>query len=224
MIVQEKKPKELLEDRIFTVSNFLSVSRVFLLPFFITFTKTYMENPERTEFLLYAILTCLGAVLTDYLDGFLARLLDQESVLGRYLDPVCDKIVTVGGLSVIVHYFRFPIWILIAYIIREILGIWLGSFLYLKRGIQGKPNWWGKFGVGLVAIVVLWYMCIPLIERNIVGESLLKKPELSGYVLVFILCIGIFAYSKRYWNIVFHPETIQIDPEDKKTKKKYELV
>ncbi|TGL73524.1 CDP-alcohol phosphatidyltransferase family protein [Leptospira yasudae] len=224
MIVQEKKPKELLEDRIFTVSNFLSVSRVFLLPFFITFTKTYMASPEKTEFLFYAMLTCLLAVLTDYLDGFLARLLHQESVLGRYLDPVCDKIVTVGGLSVIVHYFRFPLWILLAYIVREILGIWLGSFLYLKRGIQGKPNWWGKFGVGLVAIAVLWYMCIPLIEFRIPGESILKHPEISGYVLVAILCAGIFAYSKRYWNIVFHPEKIQIDPEDKKTRKKYELV
>ncbi|EMF44086.1 CDP-alcohol phosphatidyltransferase, partial [Leptospira interrogans serovar Lora str. TE 1992] len=114
MIVQEKKPQELLEDRIFTVSNFLSVSRVFLLPFFITFTKTYISSPDKTEFLLYAILTCILAVLTDYLDGFLARLLHQESVLGRYLDPICDKIVTIGGLSVIVHYFRFPIWILIA--------------------------------------------------------------------------------------------------------------
>ncbi|RHX86523.1 CDP-alcohol phosphatidyltransferase family protein [Leptospira stimsonii] len=224
MIIQEKKPKELLEDRIFTISNFLSVSRVFLLPFFITFTKTYMEDPEKTEFLLYAVFTCIIAVITDYLDGFLARLLNQESVLGRYLDPVCDKIVTVGGLSVIVHYFRFPSWILIAYVIREILGVWLGSFLYLKRGIQGKPNWWGKFGVGLVAIAVLWYMCIPLIEMQIDGESLLKHPEYSGYVLVLILSIGIFAYSKRYWNIVFHPEKIQIDPDDRKTRKKYELV
>ncbi|EQA37773.1 putative CDP-diacylglycerol--glycerol-3-phosphate 3-phosphatidyltransferase [Leptospira inadai serovar Lyme str. 10] len=223
-MLQEKKPKDLLEDRIFTVSNFLSVSRVFLLPFFIHFTRKHMEAPRHSEYLLLAIGTCVLAVLTDYLDGFLARLLGQESILGRYLDPVCDKIVTVGGLSVIVHYYQFPLWILCVYLFREVLGVWLGGFLYLKRGIQGRPNWWGKFGVGLVAVTVLWYMTIPLLGDDYSQDHLFHHPEYSGYVLVTILVIGVIAYARRYWDIVFHPERVVLDPEDKKQKKKYQLV
>ncbi|PJZ64785.1 CDP-diacylglycerol--glycerol-3-phosphate 3-phosphatidyltransferase [Leptospira wolffii] len=223
-MLHEKKPKDLLEDRVFTVSNFLSVSRVLLLPFFIQFTRKHMESPRNGEYLYLAIGTCVLAVLTDYLDGFLARLLSQESVLGKYLDPICDKIVTIGGLSVIVHYYQFPLWILIVYILRETLGVWLGGFLYLKRGIQGKPNWWGKIGVGLVAATVLWYMTLPVIGPGLPADHFFLHPEFSGYLLVLILSLGIIAYARRYWDIVFHPERFVLDPEDKKQKKKYQLV
>ncbi|PJZ68364.1 CDP-diacylglycerol--glycerol-3-phosphate 3-phosphatidyltransferase [Leptospira perolatii] len=223
-MLQEKKPKDLLEDRIFTISNFLSVSRVLMLPFFMYFTRKHIESPKNSEYLFFSIATCIGAVLTDYLDGFLARLLGQESVLGRYLDPICDKIVTVGGLSVIVHYYEFPLWILLIYILREILGIWLGGFLYLKRGIQGKPNWWGKIGVGIVAATVLWYMSLPLISHQYPKDHFIQHPEYSGYVLILILSIGVVAYARRYWDIVFHPERFILDPKDKKQKKKYQLV
>ncbi|TGJ99333.1 CDP-alcohol phosphatidyltransferase family protein [Leptospira semungkisensis] len=223
-MLHEKKPKDLLEDRIFTLSNFLSVSRVLLLPFFIQFTRKHIESPRSGEYLLLAIGTCVLAVLTDFLDGFLARLLSQESVLGKYLDPICDKIVTIGGLSVIVHYYQFPLWILLIYILRELLGVWLGGFLYLKRGIQGKPNWWGKFGVGLVAVSVLWYMTLPLVGPLLEETHFFQHPEYSGYVLVLILILGVVAYARRYWDIVFHPERFKLDPEDKKQKKKYQLV
>ncbi|TGL62385.1 CDP-alcohol phosphatidyltransferase family protein [Leptospira sarikeiensis] len=223
-MLHEKKPKDLLEDRVFTLSNFLSVSRVLLLPFFIQFTRKHIESPRNSEYLFLAIGTCILAVLTDFLDGFLARLLSQESVLGKYLDPICDKFVTIGGLSVIVHYYQFPLWILIIYILREILGVWLGGFLYLKRGIQGKPNWWGKFGVGIVAAAVLWYMTLPLVGPTLPEDHFFLHPEYAGYVLVLVLSVGVIAYSRRYWDIVFHPDKFVLDPEDKKQKKKYELV
>ncbi|MCE9500877.1 MAG: CDP-alcohol phosphatidyltransferase family protein [Leptospira sp.] len=222
MEVIDKKAKHLLEDRIFTVSNFLSILRVILLPPFIYYSSEYVKDPTETS-LSIPLLICFLAILTDYLDGFIARLLKQETVLGRYLDPVCDKIVTIGGLCVIVAYFHFPEWILIVYIIREILGVWLGTFLYFKRGIQGKPNWWGKFGVGIVSMAVIWYMSLPLIYSKFTSDHILKHPEYSGYVLLVILLIGIYAYCRRYWTIVFYPEKYDID-QDKKQKKKYHVI
>ncbi len=219
----KKKPRELLQDRIFTISNYLSVSRVLLLPFFVYYTYEYKNNPGNTRSFLASLFICALAVLTDYLDGFFARLLHQETVLGRYLDPVCDKIVTIGGLTVLVSFFHFPLWILIIYIFREILGTWLGAFLYLKRGIQGRPNWWGKLGVGLVSITMFWYLILPIIHEKIEGESFLKKPEIAGYVLIAVLLVGIYAYSKRYWTIVFYPEKYEVK-EEKKEKKKYHVV
>ncbi|MDZ4727091.1 MAG: CDP-alcohol phosphatidyltransferase family protein [Leptospira sp.] len=220
MPLQGKKAKEIFEDRIFTLSNLISVSRVFMLPFFFYTTSAYAKAPENLTFFYSSIALCLAAVLTDFLDGLFARLLHQESNLGRYLDPVCDKFVTLGGLGVACYHFGFPIWVLVVYTIREILGVWLGGFLYLKRGLQGRPNWWGKFGVGIVAISVLWYMLLPnLLLGEIDKNSLLLKPEISAYILLLVVLIGMVVYIIRYWNIVFHPEKTVIDPENKKQAK-----
>ncbi|MCC5813790.1 MAG: CDP-alcohol phosphatidyltransferase family protein [Leptospira sp.] len=223
MIVQEKKAKELLQDKIFTLSNFLSISRVLLVPPFLLYSKDYASNPTYETF-FYPFLICAIAVLTDYLDGKFARLLKQETILGRYLDPVCDKIVTICGLGVVVYYFDFPLWILIVYFLRELLGVTFGGYLYFKRGLQGKPNWWGKLGVGIVAWSVVWYMALPLLHTIPDLPALFFYPEWSGYILMVVLILGIIGYAQRYWNIVFHPEKQVIDPDDKNQKKKYEVI
>jgi CDP-diacylglycerol--glycerol-3-phosphate 3-phosphatidyltransferase len=223
MIVQEKKAKELLEDKIFTVSNFLSLSRVFLVPHFLIYSREYALNPS-LETIRMPIYITLAAVLTDFLDGRIARFFKQETVLGRYLDPICDKVVTITGLAVAYYYFQFPLWILIFYILREIIGLWFGGFLYFKRGLQGKPNAWGKLGVGLVALTVIWYMLLPLFARWDWIHPIFLEPEISAYCLLVVLVFGLIGYSKRYWQIVFHPEKQIIDPQDQRQKKKYEII
>ncbi|MCZ8342004.1 MAG: CDP-alcohol phosphatidyltransferase family protein [Leptospira sp.] len=224
MQLEPKKPSELFKDKIFTISNFLSILRVLLLPFFFFCTYSYAKNPKEVDSFLMSIYLCLVAVLTDYLDGLFARILKQETNLGRYLDPVCDKLVTLGGLLVVTIHFAFPKWILIVYFIRELLGVWLGGFLYLKRGLLGRPNIWGKVGVGLVAISVLWYMATPYYALKGYPYEFLKYPEISAYVLMFVLSIGMIAYAIRYWNIILKPESIELDPDNKKQAKKYRKV
>ncbi|MGJ4733330.1 CDP-alcohol phosphatidyltransferase family protein [Leptospira levettii] len=224
MQIEEKKAKDLFQDRIFTLSNFLSIFRVLLLPFFFYSTYDYAKDPSNLSAFFASIGYALVAVITDYLDGLFARLLHQETTLGRYLDPVCDKLVTLGGLSVVTLHFDFPSWVLIVYFIREVLGVWLGGFLYLKRGLQGRPNWWGKFGVGIVAVSVIWYMSLPYFHQFGAPYPFLLHPVISAYVLLFVLTAGVIAYVVRYWNIVLHPEAIELDPENKKQAKKYQKI
>lgn len=223
MIVQEKKAKDLIQERIFTLSNFISLSRVALVPPFFIYSKEYASNPIFDSFFYPALISVI-AVLTDYLDGKIARILNQETVLGRYLDPVCDKIVTISAIGICVVYFYFPIWILILYSIREFLGLWFGGYLYFKRGLQGKPNYWGKLGVGIVAVSVIWYMSIPILVTIPKLPMIFFHPEWSAYSLLVVLALGVLAYFRRYWTIVFHPEKLVIDPNDQFQKKKYEII
>jgi CDP-diacylglycerol--glycerol-3-phosphate 3-phosphatidyltransferase len=223
MIVQEKKAADLLQERIFTFSNLLSLSRVAMIPPFFIYTKEYALNPNFETF-FYPFLISVYAVLSDYLDGKFARILKQETVLGRYLDPICDKLVTISALYICVLYFEFPIWILILYSFRELLGLWFGGYLYFKRGLQGKPNYWGKMGVGIVALAVVWYMSMPILRTIPNLPALYFHPEWSGYFLILVLVLGVLGYIERYWQIVFHPEKKIIDPDDIKQKKKYEIL
>lgn len=194
---------ELLKDKIFTISNFLSVSRALLLPFFVQYASLFREDTRILKYFYILMVICFLVVLSDFLDGLVARLLNEETILGRYLDPVSDKIVTIGGLSTITAYFHFPLWILILYIIREIIGVWLGLFLYFKRGIQGKPNAWGKWQVALVALCVVHYLSLSILLFHFPDSIISTHPEFSGYLLITVVFFGSVKYLSDYWETVW---------------------
>lgn len=194
---------EILKDKVFTISNFLSISRALLLPFFVQYASEFKEDTSILKYYYVLVFICFLVVLSDYLDGLVARLLNEETILGRYLDPVSDKIVTIGGLSTITAYFQFPLWILILYIVREIIGVWLGLFLYFKRGIQGKPNAWGKWQVALVAVCVIHYLSLPLLVNHFPDLIVSTFPEISGYLLIAVVFFGSIKYISDYWEITW---------------------
>lgn len=196
------KPIGTYQNRIVTIPNIITGFRILLLPFFIYYARAYALQPANRTFLTITMLITAMAIFSDFFDGYLARALQQESNFGRYLDPVSDKIVTIGGLSTLVKYYELPVWILVIYIIREILGIWLGSFLLWKRQVLARPNLWGKTGVFLVAVTIIAYL--NFYPKN----SLVFYPILSAYTLLTVLSIGIYVYAKTYWNIVFYPNKI----------------
>ena len=189
---------ELLKDKIFTISNFITLSRALFLPFFVQYAYLYHETTTTIEYYYILICICCYVVLSDFLDGLVARLLKEETILGRYLDPVSDKIVTIGGLSTITAYFNFPVWILCLYILREVIGVWFGLYLYFKKGIQGKPNIWGKWGVALVAICVIHYLSLPLLNVYYSQFFLTQYPETSGIILILVVLIGSIQYISDY--------------------------
>ena len=223
--LQTKNLADLYEDKIFTISNILSILRVLTLPFFIYFSSLFSKNPEEVRYLYYALYTIAFAVLTDYLDGLFARIMKQESELGRYLDPICDKITAGIALFFIWYYHHFPGWLLVIYFIRELYTFYMGAFLYFKRGIQGRPNWWGKFGVGFIAIAVLWYMMLPVIRTKFPSGHFLQNPSIIDYILVFNLAGGMIAYTIRYWIIVFYPDKYKPEMQFKKNgKEKFRVI
>ncbi|MBK7057933.1 MAG: CDP-alcohol phosphatidyltransferase family protein [Leptospiraceae bacterium] len=193
---------EILKDKVFTISNFISISRALLLPFFVQYASEFKEDTSILKYYYVLVFICFLVVLSDYLDGLVARLLNEETILGRYLDPVSDKIVTIGGLSTITAYFQFPLWILILYMVREIIGVWLGLFLYFKRGIQGKPNAWGKWQVALVAVCVIHYLSLPLLVNHFPDLIISTFPEISGYLLIAVVFFGSIKYISDYWEFI----------------------
>lgn len=193
--------REAFEEDFLTISNLLSVSRVLLLPPVVWLTVRYVETP--TVPLLVALLVlALLATLTDFFDGFLARRLHQETIVGRYLDPVCDKIVILGAFTLLVLYFDFPLWVFALYILREIIGVWLGTFLYFRRNHQGRPNLFGKIGVGLASAVTAWYYAVPCLRTRLHEGDPLLDPMPAVWAFLVVQGMGAVAYFRSYGKIV----------------------
>ncbi len=70
--------------------------------------------------MLFGLACFAVAVLTDLLDGYLARKFDSETVLGKLMDPLADKLLVTAGLIMLIPLDRVPAWVCLIIIAREI--------------------------------------------------------------------------------------------------------
>ncbi len=102
----------------------------------------------------------LAAALSDWLDGWLARRLQQTSQFGAFLDPVADKLVVAAALVELVALQRIPTWIAIVIIGREIAVSALREWMAMVgQWRHVAVNWLGKAKTvaQMVAILLLLF-------------------------------------------------------------------
>jgi len=95
--------------------NFLTFSRILLIPVFVVLFST--PTAERS---LWAALVFVIAAVTDVFDGYVARRSGQITKLGRLLDPVADKLLVLSGLFLLVGLGQVPAWVAIVITGREL--------------------------------------------------------------------------------------------------------
>lgn len=114
--------------RFWTIPNVLSLSRLILLPVFFWL----MSQPDRSYWLWGGVLIVYGMV-SDILDGFLARKLGQITEIGKLLDPLSDKI-TAGAVAIFCVVQRgMPLEALLITVVRD-LGLLIGGRMLWKKG------------------------------------------------------------------------------------------
>lgn len=170
------------ENKIFTISNFLSISRILLLPFILVILK---EDSSTKNNLILLLLIGL-AILTDYLDGFFARKLNQISVVGKVLDPIADKICISATVIFLTLYKDFPTWLAVIIVGRDILIIFAGIFLVTKINKVVASNIIGKNTVFFLSLLIVAY----------IFEIEMAKLPLTIISMIFIL-LSLVSYTLR---------------------------
>jgi CDP-diacylglycerol--glycerol-3-phosphate 3-phosphatidyltransferase/cardiolipin synthase len=102
------------------IPNLVTLSRIVLIPLIIVFyylPYDWLSDHSRN---LAATLVFVLAAATDWLDGYLARRLNQMSAFGAFLDPVADKLIVVGALVVLLFLNRVDMLVALIIIGREI--------------------------------------------------------------------------------------------------------
>jgi cardiolipin synthase len=102
------------------VPNLITMSRIILIPLIIGLYYLPDEWVALEHRNLAATAVFILAALTDWLDGYMARRLNQMSAFGAFLDPVADKLIVVGALVVLLYLNRVDMLVALIIIGREI--------------------------------------------------------------------------------------------------------
>lgn len=161
-------------NKTFTVPNIVSFIRIIIIIFA---SKELITNNYLNSFILY-----LTAVLTDFIDGFLARKLNQISELGKMLDPLADKLLVGSALIILLIQARIPLWYVIIVVGRDLFNM-LGG-LWISRKIKFVLP---SILIGKIAAVITM-ICVLL---NIIS---FKYIQYFYYTSTVLLIISTFFY------------------------------
>ncbi len=185
----------------FNVPNALTWMRIVMIPLFVGvyyFPPTWLTPPQQN---LIATVIFTAAALTDLLDGYLARKLNQVSAFGAFLDPVADKLMVAAALIVLVDLNRLNAVIAVIIIGREIT-------------ISALREWMAQLGAGKSVAVsmvgkvktVSQMVAIPMLLYHDAIGAFRPQPVGTGLIL---LAAALTLWSMFYYLKMALPTVIK---------------
>ena len=154
--------------------NLLTLSRILVIPLIVGFIWYGEDTYRWIAFGLYAF-----AGITDYLDGYLARSLNQHSDFGRLLDPIADKLL-VGAVLLILcaldHISGYSLLPALIILLREILVSGLREFLaeiQVRMPVSKLAKWKTAFQIGSLGFLIVGAAGPEWLPTVLIGEGLL---------------------------------------------------
>ena len=177
-------------------ANFMTLLRILAIPFFIGVYYADFRGHYLASSLIF-ILACI----TDWLDGYLARKLDQCTPFGAFLDPVADKILVTVALVMLAANYASPWFVIPAAIMvaREVLISALREWM----AEQNKRNLVAVGWLGKVKTTVQMIAIIVLLASDPEGSIWFWGP---GYLLIYIAAVltlwSMFQYLRSAWSVL----------------------
>jgi CDP-diacylglycerol--glycerol-3-phosphate 3-phosphatidyltransferase len=172
------------------------MGRVLLIPGVLLFLDNYSPLRSFIASLLYLI-----SAAGDALDGYLARSRGQVSVLGKFLDPLADKLVVTAVLVFMVSLGRVPAWIVVVMIARDLAVNGLRS-IASAEGLVIAASEGGKIKTALQLVAIM--MLIVHFRYPVLGLAV--KPidyhKAGMMVLVVSLVMSVISGVEYVWRFV----------------------
>ena len=143
-------------NKILTISNFITFLRMFSgIPLILFLERMNISN----EYFYYSIYVVLFIVISDVLDGYIARKTNTVSSLGKILDPVADKICLMCVLVYLIDIYHIPFLVFFILLsIRDVVLISYTVYLILYRNIVTQANNWGKFFIFTTILMIVFHL------------------------------------------------------------------
>jgi CDP-diacylglycerol---glycerol-3-phosphate 3-phosphatidyltransferase len=175
---KEGRPPSVLVQEFWNLPNILTVARILVIPIFVLFT--YDADPFYS--LLAGAVFALAAI-TDIVDGYLARRWNLVTVVGKFMDPLADKLIATAAMVMMVRLGRLGAWVVIILLSREFIVSGLRTIaasegMVIAAGTEGKVKNALQL-VGIICLCVHYTHPIPLgfvdlpVNFNAVGQVLI---------------------------------------------------
>ena len=174
-------------SKVLTLANTISMLRAAAaIP--IIYTLNYPEMRAVT-----AVIVIL-AILSDALDGYLARRAHEVTHVGMWLDPIADFIIITSVVLYLVILEIFPLWFFIFYIVRHFL-IAVPALYFVNTGQYIlHSNWWGKWSTGITALTVFLH----IFEFG----PIWWLKTFSLYTALALAVVSWFLYYRDYYKVI----------------------
>ena len=138
-----------LFSNVWTIPNVLTIIRMLLIPVFVVLF--FHEEEIRWG----SLCVFCAASLTDMLDGYLARKLNQITDFGKLFDPLADKLMVLTAMVCQTFWGPLPLVAVLIVALKELVMVFGGMFM-LSRNVVVYSNYYGKAAqVGFIAALIL---------------------------------------------------------------------
>lgn len=194
-----------VSTKVLTIPNLLTFLRIALIPVFAIFLVYHKEG--------WALIVFTIAGVSDGVDGFIARRLNQESELGTIIDPIADKLLmttafvmlTLPSVMGTARFLPVPFWVTATVIGRDVAIVTIAGAINVMTGFRGfKPSWLGKASTFVQVAGVIMIMIAAVF------------PELRGFYLptVYTTVAAFAVFSGVHY--IFHVAKLMRDDDQNK--------
>lgn len=189
-------------DKIWTPSNIITFLRICLVPVFVVALLSpwpewfgvinIVSNPVKAVVaaVIFIVISC-----TDWIDGYLARSRGEVTDLGKFLDPLADKILVAAALIALVELQAIPSWPVLIILTREFIvsGI---RMLAASKGFVIAASWYGKAKTVFQIIAVVMF----LIKDYVIQYS--DKPAIENPFYIAAWAVMIIALALTVLSMI----------------------
>jgi len=176
----------------------ITIIRVLLIPVFVVMLIApwpewlFMLDPmENVDYITAAVKPWVAAVvyaalaLTDGVDGYIARKRNEVTTLGKFMDPLADKILVAAALLALIELGDLPSWIVLIIISREFIVSGL-RMICAAEGVIVAARWSGKVKTALTLVAIVMF----IIKRSSILMNVSTTFYLAFYILSWLIMIA----------------------------------
>lgn len=181
-----------------TLANRITFARIIFIPIFVVLLLGELPYKEWLAAATFALIA-----ISDGLDGYFARSLNQVSDFGKILDPLADKLVIIAALVALVQVANLPVWIVVVIVGRELIVSWFRWLAARKRVVISASSL-GKAKT-FFQITAVFFWIFNSSDAAIINPDLINT--LSWLFIIIAVALSIvsaldyFTKFKKVWAL-----------------------
>jgi len=179
-----------------TTATKITFVRIFLIPVYVI-----LMMMGSYPFVYAALAVFIIASVTDFIDGYIARHYNQVTNLGKFLDPLADKLLVTAAMLILTEWGQFPAWATLIVLTREfaVQGLRLVA---VEKGSVIAAAWSGKIKTASTMVC----LCIMMV---------LSVNTFSAWNLVNTACIAVIVITTVYSGVEYFMKNIGVFTDKK---------